>query len=612
MKCIVRTGLLGLVVAMLPSAAFSVAPDQRDTQAPSTIGDLEGAISDSLTTSPDFQENQKRSVIEDVEVDESARPQGESRVADGVQFQLNGVRVVGNTVMSEEQIVTVVQPYVGQQISSAQLKEIAAKITQLFVGQGYATSACLIPEQKVKDGVVVLQVVEDKLGQILLGGDAAYQYESRLFMDHLHDLQGKIIHLSTLNSRLRLLTKLPATRVIPKLLKRRGGTTDLVLRLEPLEDLVKFSVNNSGSRFTGKSRVSATAVLNNFSGNSDVLSLGLTASIKDLKHLGSFSSSYKRPVGSRGGKIGVGYSTLYYRMDPDEVGYDQVRYEGDSSTLSLRYEEPFWLDQFLNGQGSYSWSVGGEWKDVTAKTIYNTTFDHPAGFAYVDAEDNLFVGDVTLRSEVFDELFGRRGFSAATFSLKHAFEGFFDTMTQEDIDRKLENVANSVEPVTGPIGDVEGMDPGFTKLYLDLSRIQSLPYSFTAKVDLHGEYTSSKKLPQAYQFSGADGGAYGHTFSLNVSRPLNDLLWGNRLIGSVGYQRQQAYSWYRDEAPGCEDGSGVAQATLAGKNSCTTDSFTLGLNWAEKEWSANLTWVDEVEKFDQNQEQLRLDLGYQF
>jgi len=601
-----------LSASLFSSTLFAAAPTQRDIPAPSGIEDLEESISDALTTSPDFQKNEKRSIIEEIEVDESARSEGENRVAEGVTFQLNGVRVVGNTVMAEEEVVSIVQPYVGKQIASVQLKEIAAKITQLFVGQGYVTSACIIPEQKVKDGVVVLQVVEDRLGQILLGGDLVYRYESRLFMDHLHDLRGEVIHLSTLNSRLRLLTQLPATRVVPKLIKRKGGTTDLVLNLQPLEDVVKLSVNNSGSRFTGQNRLSSVAVLNNFTGNSDVLSMGLTTSLKDFKHLGSFSSSYKRPVGSRGGKLSAAYSKLYYRMDPDEVGYDEVRYEGDSSTLSLRYEEPFWLDEFLNGEGSYRWSVGGEWKDVSAQTIYNTTFDQPAGFAYVDAEDNLFVGDVTLHSEYFDQLFGRRGFSAATFSVKHAFEGFFDTMTQEDIDRKLENVANGVEPVTGPIGDVSGMEPDFWKLYLDFTRIQSLPYSLIAKLDLHGEYTGSKKLPQAYQFSGADGGAYGHSLSLNVSRPLNDLLWGNRLIGSLGYQREQAYSWYRDADPGCEDESGVAQATAADKNRCTTDTFSASLGWAEKEWSANLSWVDEIEPFDQNQEQLRLDVGYQF
>jgi len=489
-------GLISLSLMALPALGAGNAPVQRTELAPSEISDIESSVSSGQAGfKGGLAGDEKHSVIENVKVDKSARPTGDSQLDRGAEFRLNGIQVQGNTVMGKEHIVSLMQPYVGTMITSAELKAIAAKITQLFVEQGYATTKCIIPAQQVSNGVVVLKVVEGQLGQIKLSGAETYRYDVRLFLAQLHDLQGKVIHLPTLNSRLRLLSQLPATRVQPTLVQQAGGVTDLVLKLTDLEDNFSLSVNNSGSRFTGKNRISSSAVFNNVTGNSDVLIMALTTSLNNVKYLGSMSFNYQRPVGGSGGKLGVGYSNLYYRMDPAAVGFDQVRYEGGTHSLGLRYEQPLWLEDEASSQKSYSWSAGFERKTAQAKTIYNTSFDQPAGFAYVDSEDRLMVGDITLQTEQFTLLKGFKGRSFASVSLKHAFEGFFGSTTQEDIDRKLENIANNVEPITGPIGNVTGMNPNFWKLYVDVSRAQALPNSFTAQFDFHGEFTPSKKLP---------------------------------------------------------------------------------------------------------------------
>jgi len=516
-----QLGLLSLLLIALPAIGAGDAPAERTELAPSAINDIESSVNSGQADSKGgLVVDQQRSVIENVKVDKSAQPSGDNELEQGAQFRLNGIQVQGNTVMDKDDIVSLVTPYVGTMMTSADLKTVASKITQLFVEQGYATTKCIIPAQQVNNGVVLLEVVEDKLGQIQLSGAETYLYDVRLFLSQLHDLQGKVIHLPTLNSRLRHLSQLPATRVQPTLVKQSEGTTDLVLKLTDLEDQFSVSVNNSGSRFTSTNRLSSSAVFNNVSGSSDVLTVALTTSLNNVKYLGSMSFNYKRPMGSSGGKLGVGYSNLYYRMDPSEVGFDQVRYEGGTNSLALRYEQPLWLEDEANSQKTYNWSAGFERKTAQAKTIYNTSFDHPAGFAYVDSEDRLMVGDITLYTEQYTLLKGLKGRSFGSISLKHAFEGFFGSTTQEDINRKLENISNDVEPITGPIGNVTGMDPGFWKLYMDVSRAQALPNSFTAQFDFHGEYTPSKKLPQAYQFAGADGGASGYSLGLKLMRPI--------------------------------------------------------------------------------------------
>jgi hemolysin activation/secretion protein len=598
-------GLIGLSLMALPALGAGDAPAQRTELAPSEISDIESSVSPGQAGSKGgLAGDEKRSVIENVKVDKSAQPSGDSQMDRGAEFRLNGIQVQGNTVMGKEHIVSIVQPYVGTMMTSAELKAITAKITQLFVDQGYATTKCIIPAQQVSNGVVVLKVVEGKLGQIQLSGAETYLYDVRLFLAQLHDLQGKVIHLPTLNNRLRLLSQLPATRVQPTLVQQAEGVTDLVLKLTDLEDQFSLSVNNSGSRFTGKNRISSSAVFNNVTGNSDVLTMALTTSLNNVKYLGSMSFNYQRPVGGSGGKLGVGYSNLYYRMDPAAVGFDQVRYEGGTHTLGLRYEQPLWLEDEASSQKSYSWSAGFERKTAQAKTIYNTSFDQPAGFAYVDSEDRLMVGDITLQTEQFTLLKGFKGRSFASVSLKHAFEGFFGSTTQEDIDRKLENIANNVEPITGPIGNVTGMNPNFWKLYVDVSRAQALPNSFTAQFNFHGEFTPSKKLPQAYQFADADGGASGYSLGVKLNRPIAE----NVSLG-VSFKHAQAVSWYRDLDPGCNNSTGIATATSAGRNSCATNEMALNMDWRLGGLLANVNYRNNINASAQNQNKITFNLG---
>jgi len=603
-----QLGLLSLLLIALPAIGAGDAPAERTELAPSAINDIESSVNSGQADSKGgLVVDQKRSVIENVKVDKSAQPSGDNELEQGAQFRLNGIQVQGNTVMDKDDIVSLVTPYVGTMMTSADLKTVASKITQLFVEQGYATTKCIIPAQQVKNGVVLLEVVEDKLGKIRLSGAETYRYDVRLFLSQLHDLQGEVIHLPTLNSRLRHLSQLPATRVQPTLVKQSEGTTDLVLNLTDLEDQFSVSVDNSGSRFTSTNRLSSSAVFNNVSGSSDVLTVALTTSLNNVKYLGSMSFNYKRPVGSSGGKMGVGYSNLYYRMDPSEVGFDQVRYEGGTNSLGLRYEQPLWMEDESNGQKTYNWSAGFERKTAQAKTIYNTSFDHPAGFAYVDSEDRLMVGDITLYTEQYTLLKGLKGRSFGSISLKHAFEGFFGSTTQEDINRKLENISNDVEPITGPIGNVTGMDPGFWKLYMDVSRAQALPNSFTAQFDFHGEYTPSKKLPQAYQFAGADGGASGYSLGLKLIRPITqDVVLG------VALKHAQAVSWYRDEDPGCNNSAGVATATSAGRNSCSSNEVELNMDLRFGGLLANVKYRNNINASAQNKNKVTFNLGYRW
>lgn len=596
--------LLPLVGLSMPSVGALEAAEKKIPQ----VGELDpgtqvpdaGTIQQSIQTpaSRGVRDSSRPSVVDDLSVEKNAQPRGESRMKKEQTFVLNGVKVVGNETLPGEEIVAVVKPHVGKEISSTQLQKIASDITQLFVVKGYVTSRCIIPAQRSTDGVVVLQVEENRLGTISMAGKNSYRYDVRLFLQHFHDLIGKIIHLDTLNARLKLLSKLPATRIVPSLRKGKGGTSDLLLNISDLDDVNVLAYNNRGSRFTGNHVTTYQGALYNITGDGDWLSLAVTANLQHLDRLAAIDLGYVWPFRERGGNVRAGFSFTNYRLDPEMVGQNVI-YEGDSLALRLRYEEPFWVDK-----GDFWWSAGVEEKIVSSDTVFNTYFDadHGAGSPLVEGEDVLFVGDLSLRANMTDDFFdGYKAANTASAKVQHAFDGLFGSMTDQDIAWKKENVSHAgTLPIKGPIGNVEGMDPSFWKYYLSLSRLQILPFHLTGKFTLEAEYTHSRKIPGSYNFGGADGGVSGYRYDFSLQRPL----LGQNLSATVGYKNAVAYSFFRDLDHACGGAN-----TARGRNRCEAGTGYLGLSFSYEKLFGDLTYYNNVEPFEQSQENLKFNIG---
>lgn len=576
-------------------------------ESPESMGQIEKGVG-APAVSPEFQERSTPSKVEALSLDENVRPKGESRVREGSEFRLKGIKVIGNETLSDEEITRTVKPYVGGGMTGKGLKEIAAKITQLFVKKGYATSRCIIPAQKVTDGVVVLQIEENRLGRILLGGKSAYRHDVRLFMRHFHDLVGKIIHIDTLNSRLQLLTKLPSTRIRPSLGKGVQGTSNLLLNITDYEDYYTVSVNNRGSRFTGENVTSFLGTLYNITGEGDWMSTAITTNPLHTEQIGSVSFSYVRPFGERGGKVRFGFSHFGYQLDNEKVGDDTLLYEGESSTFQMSYEEPFWLEK-----GDFWWSAGFEKKKSVAKTLANQFSDfYQAGETIVEGEDELFVGEFSVRASIADSLLNsHRAINSASFAVKHAFEGLFGSMTEEDVTWKRENQNDSNQEVegldnlqvanwSGPIGNIEGMEPAFWKYYLNFSRLQALPFQVIAKFNLDVELSPNKKVPSAYQFVGADNGVSGYSYNLLLSRPFLN----HQLVPFIGYKETTAFSYYRNNNPGCG-----FKAIKEGLNQCQTSTPYVGVSSNYKKFFSDLTYQPSIDSFESNQNKFKINMG---
>ena len=144
-----------------------------------------------------------------------------------------------------------------------ELQEIAAQVARYYRRHGLILTQAYIPPQTIHDGVVVLRVVEGRLGQVLVEKPQRYPV-SRLTLPFAA-LVGEPVSKQRIEEALLLLSDYPGLRSFGVF--RPGsepGTTDLVISvLEEKRVEAKLHADNYGSQYTGEYRARADLIVNN-------------------------------------------------------------------------------------------------------------------------------------------------------------------------------------------------------------------------------------------------------------------------------------------------------------------------------------------------------------
>jgi hemolysin activation/secretion protein len=103
-------------------------------------------------------------------------------VDDTARVRVTRFRIVGFDVIAEDRLQAPLAPFLGQELSLADIYRAADLLTRVYAEAGYALSFAIVPAQDVEDGVVVLQVVEGSVDavEIQLKSGAGLVGETRL------------------------------------------------------------------------------------------------------------------------------------------------------------------------------------------------------------------------------------------------------------------------------------------------------------------------------------------------------------------------------------------------------------------------------------------------
>lgn len=91
--------------------------------------------------------------------------------ANAARFELQGVRFTKTEQLTREELMALVNPWLKKSVTLKDIYALVAEINQLYRSKNIYTSVAILPQQTIKDGQVIIQLVEGELGELLVEGN---------------------------------------------------------------------------------------------------------------------------------------------------------------------------------------------------------------------------------------------------------------------------------------------------------------------------------------------------------------------------------------------------------------------------------------------------------
>lgn len=198
------------------------------------------------------------------------------RKAYGAKFFLKEVKISGNTVYSNEELKKITQPYEDRVIYNSELQDIRIALTQKYIKDGYINSGAVIPDHKVVDGIVEINIIEGKLTEFEIIGTEHLSDE--FIIDRLKIGATAPLNINKLQDHIQVILQSPVIESIKSALRpgdTLGEASVTALVKEGPRATIGAIVDNRVSPTLGKYRTYIPIQLNNPMGGGDILTLGL-------------------------------------------------------------------------------------------------------------------------------------------------------------------------------------------------------------------------------------------------------------------------------------------------------------------------------------------------
>lgn len=337
-----------------------------------------------------------------------AQPERQMRPKEGQQtFVIKRFRIVGATLVSSTEIQETLKPWLNHEITFADLEDAMQALADLYQKHGWYARPQL-PEQDLVDGVLTIQIIESRLGEIKIDDSGGARISSSFVTKSLTSRQrlGEPLNLNDMERAILVLNDTPGIQVSTAMAAgEQLGTTDLIAKVEPRRWWgLSAAADNFGSRSTGYARLALNGNADNPFGIGDQVT---------ANYIGSQGTQFGRlgyslPVGHDGLRMGVNYSALSYHTigsfaDPVQqygtaritqlvATYPIVRSAGRNINASLTLDKKLY--------SNYSKNVSGE-----PLANINSSNAQP-GVEVPISNKNVTVGTLTLNGDQYDGLWG--------------------------------------------------------------------------------------------------------------------------------------------------------------------------------------------------------------
>jgi len=266
---------------------------------------------------------------------------------------LKSIRVAGSTVFTEDELAKVTEPYLNREITTDDLESLRLALTLLYINRGYVTSGAIVPDQKVEEGAITIQIVEGTLSRIEieepeLPGKSEWicrwSFCPRLRAEYLQDRielgAAPPVNLNALQERLLLLQQDPRIQRLNAELRPgiARGESELHVKVaehSPWKAWLDF--NNHQTPVVGAERGLATVAHQNVTGHGDTVSFtyGKSSGVDPI-----IDTFYAVPLT----KYDTTFSASYRRNDfiIVEQPFKDLKIDSDAEIIGLTLRQPLY------------------------------------------------------------------------------------------------------------------------------------------------------------------------------------------------------------------------------------------------------------------------------
>ena len=421
------------------------------------------------------------------------------------RFELQGVQLLAN-----ETVQNTLQAWRDKPVTFDDLQKACEAVEALYRKQGYIVQA-ILPQQKIAEGVLIIQVIEAKLGAVIVDEpETGSRFGKKRAKNYVLDVNqiGKPLDTQSIARAVIILNEVPGVAVTSALeAGANEGETNLRVSLtETGMVTARLEANNYGSRSTGATQASVSAGVNN------PFKFGDQLSASGIYSEGSqfTQASYNFPVVANGLRAGVSTSYLGYKNIGDyalnggygsasvvsaNVAYPWLRSEGANVNLTAQFDNKTYLNKNI----------------LTDAVISNYQINSLTFGVSGNVYDGLFGGGVTNASlNLVVGQFSILGASPSNFGSVKDESGGLSSITP-----------SSYQKVTFSMNRVQTIVPDRTRLLLNFSgQLASANLNSAEQFYLGGPY-AVRAYPVAQ-----GGGAQGALASVELQHELYQGLMG--------------------------------------------------------------------------------------
>ena len=251
-------------------------------------------------------------------------------------FKPLGWKLSGFTQFTKAEFDQNLADFIGKPMKFEDLSKVTAVIEKMYEKEGCIARA-LIPPQDVTNGIVKIDVVEGRFGDVIFDPSGSTSVKKKIILSLLRNgiTESQIYQAQDFDRRLLIADDLPGVSLTGFLQSsNKPGHLDLVLKSskEP-SYIADLAADNANSRSLGAEKVSFSGML------VSPFQFGETISLQTLKSKGSKYGrlSFGFPLGNRGWKMSLNGSRMNYSVIAPELKSMDISGKVNDAGVSLRY-----------------------------------------------------------------------------------------------------------------------------------------------------------------------------------------------------------------------------------------------------------------------------------